>query len=112
MTYQKPAEGIMALSSYGNAKSFRIACDCTDYDHQADAWIEVEGDQEVKNVQISFFVNTWTPFWDKNFRRFKAAWDVLVHGVHRQEHHIILRRSAADNLVAAINNSIKELEKK
>ena len=112
MKYQKPAEGIMSLLASDKAKSFRIACDCIDYEHQADMWVEVDSDKEVKNIQISFFVNTWTPFWDKRFNRFKAAWDVLVHGVHRQEHHVILRRQAAENLVGAINQSIKELGEK
>jgi hypothetical protein len=112
MTPQTPAEGIMALSTYSDSKAYRIACDCTDYEHQADMWIELDGDKEYRHVQISFFVNTWTPFWDRNFSRFKAAWDILVHGVHRQEHHMVLRHQGAKNLVEAINKSINDLEKK
>lgn len=110
MKAQQPAQGIMQTSEWPDAKTYTIACECTDPDHQVNMWIEVDSDNDTQDVQVAFYVDTWTPFWDSKFNRFKAAWDILVKGVNRQEHHMILRKQAALNFASTIETVVGELE--
>nr|NDG05974.1 hypothetical protein [Oxalobacteraceae bacterium] len=107
MNQQTPAQGIMEMSRYPDSRCFRVSCDCGATEHQVDAWIEV--DRDVPFVTVTFYAELWTPvsdFW----QRVKIAWHVLVHGVHRQEHDLMLRGQAARNLAGAINKAVDELE--
>jgi hypothetical protein len=110
LTAQIPAHGIMQTSEYNEAKSYRIGCDCHSTEHDVHMWIEVEGDTECQDVQVGFFADMTTPVWDKNFNRIKAAWNILVYGYQRQEHHLILKKQTAINLAGTIEKVIKELE--
>ena len=112
MKAQKPAQGISITADYPDAKSYKIECECTSRDHAVDMWIEVDRDLETKDVQVGFYVDTWTPFWDSGFNRFKTAWNVLVKGVNRQEHHIILSTQSALNLAKVVEQSVNELNSK
>jgi hypothetical protein len=109
MKTQTPAQGIMSTGQWDNAHSFRIGCDCNSPDHDVHAWIEL--DRDVPHVTVTFYAELRTPvsdFW----QRVKIAWNVLVHGVHRQEHDLMLRGQAAQNFAAALTQSIQELETK
>jgi hypothetical protein len=109
---QVPAEGVMLVKNYGNAHTYHIECECSDGDHAARMWIEVNVDAEIPDVEVSFYVTTWTPFWDKNFSRIRAAYEVLFKGVHRQEHHMILSKQGALNLAKALEQSVNELDRR
>jgi hypothetical protein len=75
-------------------------------------WIEVQRDPIIPDVELSFYVTTWTrEFWKDWPTRLRAVWDILVKGVHKQEHHMLLNKQAALNLADAINSTVKELDK-
>lgn len=112
MKSQDAAEGIMLVKDYGNARNYHIECDCGSPDHAAKMWIEVDSDVETQSVEVSFYVTTWTPFWDKNFSRIRAAYEVLFKGVHRQEHHMILSKQAALNLTKALESGVNQLTRR
>jgi hypothetical protein len=105
----KPLRNIMEASDFGDAKSYRVGCDCTDPEHDVHMWIEVDSDSDTRDVQLSFYVDTWTPFWDKKFNRFKAAYDILFKGINRQQHHMILSEKAAECLTGTITQAIKDV---
>jgi hypothetical protein len=109
---QTPAQGIMLDRDYDDgSKSYTIACDCHDGDHQVHMWIELNGDKDTKDVEMTFYVNTTTPFWKEGFSRIKAAWDILVYGYREDHHSLILNKQAALNVASTINTVVKELEK-
>jgi len=112
MKAQQPASGIMFDADYGDSKSYTIACDCHDGDHQVHMWIELEGDKDCRDVNMTFYVNTTTPFWKPGFNRFRAAWDILVHGYREDQHTLILNKQSALNVATAITTVIEELEEK
>ena len=101
----------MSTGSWKDTRSFRVACDCHSTDHDVNAWIEIDPDHEHRTVDVEFFVEGTTPFWQKGFSRVRAAWNMLVHGYHREQHCLILRGQAARNFAAAIETSVQELEK-
>lgn len=110
MKPQTPAEGIMLLNNWGDSKNYHIECSCGSEYHSAKMWIEVQQDRDIPEVEVSFYVTTWTPFWDSKFSRIKCAWDVLTKGVHKQEHHMILNRQSALNLAKVIEQTAIELD--
>jgi hypothetical protein len=110
MKTQTPAQGIMSDGDYGNSQAYTIACDCHDGDHQVHMWIELAGEEDTKDVEMTFYVNTTTPFWKEGFSRVKAAWNILVKGYREDQHTLILNKQAALNVASTINRVVKELE--
>lgn len=112
MKAQRPAEGISLEKDFGDAKVFNVECDCTSDDHAAKMWIEVQRDKDIPDVEVSFYVTTWTPVWSGWAQRLRAVYDILVKGVHKQEHHMLLNKQSAINFADAITSTVKEMEKK
>ena len=107
---QTPTQGIMLDRDYGGSKSYTIACDCHDGDHQVHMWIELNGDKDTQDIEMTFYVNTTTPFWKPGFSRVRAAWDILVKGYREDQHSLILNKQAALNVASTITTVIEELE--
>lgn len=100
----------MKTGEWPDAKSFCVACECTDPDHAVNAYIEVDREQDIKNVVVRFYVQTSTPLWDMS--RWRAIWNLLRHGDHRGEHHLLLDQQAALNFADTIKESVTTLSKK
>lgn len=113
MKAQKPAQGINLEKDFGTAKIFNIECDCTSDDHAVKMWIEVQHDKDIPDVEVTFYVTTWTKnFWQDWPARLRAVWDILVKGVHKQEHSLLLDQQSALNFAEAIKTTIKEMKEK
>lgn len=112
MKAQKPAHGIMASADFGDSKSYTVTCECTDSKHDVHMWIELNHDEDERDVEMIFYVNTTTPFWTEGFSRVKAAWDILIKGYREEQHTLILNKQAALNVANTINTVVKELEEK
>jgi hypothetical protein len=108
MKHEIPAKGITLTGKWPDAVAYRVECECSDPDHAAVVWMEVNGDPEIKNVDLSFYVNTTTPFWSMS--RWQAIWNLLTHGHHQGQHTLLLDSQSAINLAAAIQDTVKKLE--
>lgn len=111
MKAQKPAEGISVDKNFGDAKVFNIECDCSSDDHSVKMWIEVQRDKDIPDIEVSFYVTTWTPAWADWGKRLKAVYEILFKGVHKQEHHLLLGKQSALNFAEAIKTEVVNLEK-
>lgn len=112
MKAQQPARGIAVIGEYPNAKNYHIECDCGSADHSVKMWIEINKDQDIPDVELSFYVTTWTEnFWENWPARLQAVWDILFKGVHKQEHHMLLDKQSAFNLARTIERTVRELDK-
>jgi hypothetical protein len=109
---QTPAQGISLSGDYGNSKNFRVDCDCGSDDHSARMWIEVNKEQDYSEVEVSFYVTTWTPLWSGWGAKLRAVYEILFKGVHKQEHHMLLKKQSGINFAHAILDTVKEMEKK
>jgi hypothetical protein len=113
MKYQKPAQGIMLQGEFSDSKNFKVECDCSSDDHAVYMWIELQRDQDCPEVEVSFYVTTWTKeFWKNWPARLRAVYDILFKGVHKQEHHMILNQQSALNFAETIKQTVKEFEGK
>lgn len=109
---REPWLGIMRLEHYDNADVYRVACSCGDYTHDVTAWVEVTQDKDIDEVEATFFVEGQSPTWSPGWRRWRAVWDLLVHGRHRSEHTLLMSREAAENFAQALQHSADRLAKK
>ena len=106
---QTPAEGILTTGIWDDAHSFRIGCECTDSEHDVDAWLEVNRDADLPGVELVFYVNTWTPYFANWGERLQAVYNILFKGVHRQQHTLLLKKQAALNVANAIKTTVERL---
>jgi hypothetical protein len=111
MKTQKPAEGILLVKDYIDAKIYHVECDCSSSDHAVKTWIEVNRDDVATNIEVGFYIDTWTPYWSRGWNRFRAIWQLLTTGIIRQEHHLILNKQSALNFADTIQQEVKELDK-
>lgn len=111
MKAQKPAQGISIEKDFGDARVFNVECDCTSDDHAVKMWIEVQRDKDIPDIEVSFYVTTWTPAWGNWGKRLKAVYEILFKGVHKQEHHLLLNKQSALNFAEAIKTEVVNLEK-
>lgn len=102
----EPVLGIMTTSVFDDARAFRVACDCHSNAHDLDIWIEVEKDDEVHEITVTFYRELDTPWWESGFNRFQEAWNILVHGRSRFSGSLIIKAETAQHLCDAIQKSI------
>ena len=110
MKPQTPALNISKTGEWPDATAYKMACDCHDNDHAVDLWIEVDPDTELKDITISFHVQTTAPFWEKGFNRFKLIWELLTTGYYKSEHHFILNEQTATNLITIIKKDLTKFK--
>lgn len=108
----EPMRNIMKSGEWRDADTYRIACDCHSSDHDLNVWIEIENDNDTKEVVLTFYKELYTPFWTKGFNRVREALRVLFLGYSRHEGSIIMRREVAENFLDVVKSSINRLEKK
>lgn len=109
MKSQTPAEGIMIQKDWGKARSYTVACDCGDHEHNVHMWIEAKPEPDVQDVTLTFYVQTTNNWWDKN--RWRQMWEILTKGYTKNEATVILSKQGALNLSTVIRNSVNDLSK-
>jgi hypothetical protein len=112
MTPQTPAAGISLSGDYGDATNYKVECACSSPDHAVHMWIELNGDDDAQDIQVGFYADTWTPWWNKYYNRFGCMWTLLTTGIVKYEHHFLLNKQAATNFAHTILNDVKKLEAK
>jgi len=109
MKAQVPAEGVMIQKDWGKARSYTVACDCGDHEHNVHMWVEVSPELDVQDVTLTFYVQTTNNWWDKN--RWRQIWEILTKGYTKNEATVILSKQGALNLSTVIRNSVNDLSK-
>ena len=109
---REPWLGIMRQAHYDDIDVYRVACSCGDPRHDVTAWVEVKSDTDIDEVEATFFVEGQSPTWSPGWRRWRAAWDLLIHGRHRSEHTLLMSPEAAENFARALQHSAHRLTKK
>jgi hypothetical protein len=113
MQPEQPATGVSKTFDSDKAVCYRIDCECTSHDHAVDTHIEVERLwDDIPDISVRFYMTTYNKFPESFWNRVKQAAGILFTGVSKQEHEILLKPQAALNWVKAVENSIKDFEKK
>lgn len=104
MEPQPPAQGILKINDWGNAKTYQIVCECTDPECTHDLWVEADD----HSVTVNIYVTTKTDFWSKS--RWRQMWDILTTGYTKQQSTICLPRQVAINYAETLKSAVKDVE--
>jgi len=132
MNAQTPAEGIMKVGDYGNAKFYKVACQCGSHDHDLD--FEVEAEEP--NVNVNTYVRVKTDYWTESVKkrydidnpylqeldwtlkdifnglitRLKLTWTVWTKGYVKCETTIAMTKQQALNYAETIRSAVNDVE--
>lgn len=106
LTPEPPAEGVARTLTLPDSHSYHIMCTCGHPDHAIDTWVEVDQDLDLGNVEVSFYVKTYTAPIYGFMDRAKSALRLLYTGEISQEHTLILSKQAALNFSGALVKSV------
>lgn len=104
MKAQIPAEGIMKTGEWGNTKSYKIACDCGQPDHEHTVFVEAED----TGISVTVYVNVKTTFWSAN--RFKQIWTLLTKGYLEHETVVTMNEQEALNYAETLKSAIQDVK--
>jgi len=136
MKAQTPAEGIMLVRDFGDAKFYRVDCTCGSDDDRIEVTVEIDSD--IQEVQVIFETRQNTEWWkrlaDWDTYKINNSWlyaivnsaqelingihhrlvvtkDVWVHGYVKTYSSTYLTKQQALNFSQILVDSIAELEK-
>lgn len=109
LNYQQPAQGILETGDYGDAKLYKVLCDCGSNDHSHDVWVEAED----SSITVNIYVTVSSPFWSMN--RWKQMWTLLTKGHLQHQTNLFMKEQVALNYAESIKkaiNDVKEYKRK
>lgn len=104
MKAQKPAEGILTTSDWGDAKVYNVVCGCGQPDHSHTVWIEADN----HDISVNIYVTVTTPFWSTS--RWKKIWTLLTKGHLEHETTISMTEQQALNYAEALTSAMKDVK--
>jgi hypothetical protein len=105
MQAQTPAEGILKRSSWGNAVTYQVTCECHDANHDHTVWVEADD----SSVSVTTYTTQKSKWWSLN--RWQTIWILLTRGYVEHEANIIMTKQQALNYAETLKQAIKDVEK-
>ena len=105
MKAQKPAEGILKTSEWGDSKWYHIRCDCGSDECSHD--VNVEADDF--GIQVHIYAKNHTRWWEKN--RWKQIWQILTKGYAQMDTTIVLNEQTALNYAETLKSAVADVKK-
>ena len=104
MQAEKPAEGILKTSEWGDSKWYHVRCECgsDDCSHE----LNVEADDV--EVQVHIYAKNHTKWWEKN--RWQQIWQILTKGYAEMQTTIVLNEQTAINYADALTSAVKDVK--
>lgn len=132
MKAELPAEGILKTNDFGDAKFYKVCCQCGDPDCEIN--FEVEADNY--SVSVNTYVDVKTNFWKNTFdlrydidnrlyqefdwfwknlannfiRRVKWTWSIWTQGYVRAEATILMSEQQALNYAETLKMAINDVK--
>lgn len=103
-TPERPAEGILKTSEWGDSKWYHIRCDCgsDECSHE----VNVEADEV--DVSVHIYVKNHTRWWEKN--RWQQIWQILTRGYAQMNTTIVLNEQTALNYAETLKYAINDVK--
>lgn len=102
---QQPAEGILKQSDWGDAKSYQVACECTDPDHTHNLWVEAD---ETNSINVTVYTKVKSQWWKLN--RWQTMWRLLTRGYVEYEASLFLTQQQALNYAETLRSAVADVE--
>lgn len=104
MKAQTPAQGILKISEYGDAKVYQVVCECTDPDCSHDLWVEADD----HSVTVTIYTKLKSRFWDTS--RWSTMWTLLTKGYVDYQASIVLPCQTAVNYAETLKSAVEDVE--
>ena len=104
MKAEKPAEGVLKRSEWGDSMSYQIVCNCGDSDHDHNVWVEAEE----TGVNVVVYTTNTTAFWKKT--RWHQIWELLTKGYVKQEVALAMTEQQALNYASALTKAVSDVK--
>ena len=108
----EPSTGILKRQPLNDVHSYLIECDCTESSHNVNAWIEINRENDIEQVEVVFYMeweHGYLP-WKGLWHRLKTTWQVIWGGKIKVSHDILLNPETAKNFANALEKSVADLE--
>lgn len=132
MKPQLPAEGIMKTGDFGDAKFYKIACQCANPDHDIDFEVEAEDPNVSVNVYVTVKTDHWTesvkkrydidnPYlqeldwfwkdlWNGVVTRVKLTWQIWTQGYIKTQTTIAMTEQQTLNYAETLKTAVKDVK--
>ena len=104
MNAEKPTEGILKTSEWGDSKWYHIRCECgsDDCSHE----LNVEADDV--EVQVHIYAKNHTKWWKMN--RWQQIWQILTKGYAEMQTTIVLKEQVAINYAETLKSAVVDVK--
>jgi len=125
-------EGIMKTGEYGDAKFYKVSCQCGFSDHDIDFMVEAEETGVNVNTHVTVKTDYWSEsvkkrydidnqflqeldwtvkdLWNGFVTRLKLTWRVWTHGYLKTEVTIAMNEQQALNYAETLKSAIKDVQ--
>jgi hypothetical protein len=132
MNSQTAAEGIMKTGEYGDAKFYKVVCQCGDPDHDIDFSVEAEDTGVNINTYITAKTDHWSEYVKKRYdidnpyfqeldwtlkdilngivTRLKLTWTVWTKGYIKCETTVAMNEQQALNYAETIKSAVRDVK--
>jgi len=132
MNSQTAAEGIMKTGEYGDAKFYKVVCQCGDPDHDIDFSVEAEDTGVNVNIYTTTKTDHWTesikkrydidnPYfqeldwtlkdiWNGLVTRLKLTWRIWTKGYIKTEITVAMTEQQAINYSETLKSAVKDVK--
>lgn len=132
MSAQTPAEGIMKVGEYGDAKFYKVACQCGSPDHDIDFEVEAEDPNVNVNIYVKVKTDHWTEAVKKRYdidnpylqeldwtvkdiingfvSRLKLTWRVWTQGYLKTEVTVAMTEQQALNYAETLKSAVNDVK--
>jgi len=104
MEAQVPAEGVLLRKDYGDAKVYKIVCECGDCEHSHNVWVETDE----TGVSVTVYTQQKTKWWALN--RWQKIWTLLTKGYIEVESNLIMGEQQALNYAETLKSAVKDVK--
>ena len=101
----------MMTGDYSHCRSYTVSCSCHNATHDLDVWIDVEREDDIRNVDVSFYVTMQMPWWKGRLYRLRAAIRLLFTGELEMEVTNSMDAQTAKNFAEALLRDVEHFEK-
>jgi len=104
MKAEKPARGVLIKNDWGDAKQYKVVCECGQDDHNHDIFVEADE----SGVTVTVYTTSKTNWWSRT--RWHHIWRLLTKGYIKYESNIIMDRQQAMNYATILQDAVEDVE--
>jgi hypothetical protein len=104
LTPESPATGILIKNNWGDAKMYKVTCECGQSDHDHEVFVE----SDETGVTVTTYTTGKTDFWSRT--RWHHIWTLLTRGYIKYESSLIMNRQQAMNYATILHHAVEDVE--